>query len=212
VALSRALTARPRLDVNRAGYPNDQLVGKHPSWAAMRAQVAVSCKAIPLYTLLPPLSEHLILSGYTRCYGRIGSVGLPLYLCHVALYMLSVEFGVYWQHRKLHEVKWAYQALHRVHHIYNKEHTLSPFAGLAFHPLDGLLQAVPYVWTLFFVPCHYFTHEVLLFLTGVWTANIHDCIHGQCEPIMGAAYHTIHHTTYKHKCVRALRPCACACR
>ena len=163
----------------------------------MKAQILVSCKAIPLYTLLPPLSEHLILSGYTRAYGRISSVGLPLYLCHVALYMLSVEFGVYWQHRKLHEIKWAYSWLHRIHHVYNKENTLSPFAGLAFHPLDGLLQAVPYVWTLFLTPCHYFTHELLLFFTGIWTANIHDCIDGDCEPIMGAAYHTIHHTTYR---------------
>jgi len=164
----------------------------------MKAQILVSCKAIPLYTLLPPLSEHLILSGYTRTYGRISSVGVPAYLCHIAVYMLSVEFGVYWQHRKLHEVRWAYNWLHRIHHIYNKEHTLSPFAGLAFHPIDGLLQAVPYVWTLFLTPCHYFTHEVLLFCTGVWTANIHDCIDGDCEPIMGAAYHTIHHTTYRH--------------
>ena len=190
--LSRVAAACPA-----AGYPNAQIEGKHPSWAAMRAQMVVSCKAIPLYTLLPPLSEHLILSGYTRCYGRISTVGFGAYVAHVALYMLSVEFGVYWQHRKLHEVRWAYQWLHRIHHVYNKEHTLSPFAGLAFHPLDGLLQAVPYVWSLFLVPCHYFTHEVLLFLTGVWTANIHDCIHGRCEPIMGAAYHTIHHTDYK---------------
>ena len=30
--------------------------------------------------------------------------------------------------------------LHYIHHKYNKEHTLSPFAGLAFHPLDGILQ------------------------------------------------------------------------
>lgn len=30
--------------------------------------------------------------------------------------------------------------LHWDHHKYNKEHTLSPFAGLAFHPLDGILQ------------------------------------------------------------------------
>jgi Delta7-sterol 5-desaturase len=148
--------------------------------------------------MLPPLSEHLILSGYTRVYGRLSSVSPLTYLAHVAVYMACVEFGVYWQHRKLHEVRWAYQWLHRIHHVYNKDHTLSPFAGLAFHPLDGLMQAAPYVWSLFLTPCHYFTHEVLLFLTGVWTANIHDCIDGECEPIMGAAYHTIHHITYKH--------------
>ena len=54
------------------------------------------------------------------------------------------------------------------------------------------------MWALFLVPMHYMTHLVLLFCTGLWTANIHDCIHGACEPIMGAGYHAIHHTTYKH--------------
>ena len=33
--------------------------------------------------------------------------------------------------------------LHHTHHKYNKEHTLSPFAGLAFNPFDGILQVLP---------------------------------------------------------------------
>lgn len=111
------------------------------------------------------------------------------------------------------------------------------------------MQAVPYVWSLFLIPMHYWTHlaralpalrpalrraspskhnsrpapphtacvrlvlrlrrrspaplpaprhtQILLFCTGLWTANIHDCIHGRCEPIMGAGYHAIHHLDYK---------------
>lgn len=51
---------------------------------------------------------------------------------------------------------------------------------------------------MLFVPVHFLTHELLLFFTGVWTTNIHDCLHGNVPPIMGAGYHTIHHTTYKH--------------
>jgi len=47
----------------------------------------------------------------------------------------------------------ACRLLHHTHHKYNKEHTLSPFAGLAFNALDGILQVragraawcVPYV-------------------------------------------------------------------
>ncbi len=62
----------------------------------------------------------------------------------------------------------------------------------------ALPQAVPYTWTLFFCPMHFLTHEILLFATGVWTTNIHDCLHGKVWPVMGAGYHTIHHTTYKH--------------
>ncbi len=73
--------------------------------------------------------------------------------------------------------------LHHIHHKYNKEHTLSPFAGLAFHPLDGCLQAAPYVAALFVVPAHALTFELLLFATGVWTTNIHDCIDGKVSPL-----------------------------
>lgn len=56
---------------------------------------------------------------------------------------------------------------------------MSPFAGLAFHPLDGITQAISYMWTLFYCPTHFLTHEILLFATGVWTTNIHDNIHGK---------------------------------
>lgn len=69
---------------------------------------------------------------------------------------------------------------------------------MALHPLDGILQGAPHVIALFIVPTHFMTHLVLLFCDGVWTTNIHDCIHGKVWPIMGAGYHSIHHTTYRH--------------
>ncbi|XXG83718.1 hypothetical protein AAC387_Pa10g1409 [Persea americana] len=100
--------------------------------------------------------------------------------------------------RELHDIKPLYKYLHATHHIYNKQNTLSPFAGLAFHPIDGILQAVPHVIALFLVPTHFLTHVLLLFCECVWTTNIHDCIHGKVWPVMGAGYHTIHHTTYRH--------------
>lgn len=71
-------------------------------------------------------------------------------------------------------------------------------SGLAFHPIDGILQAVPHVIALIIVPTHFTSHIGLLFLEAIWTANIHDCIHGKLWPVMGAGYHTIHHTTYRH--------------
>lgn len=172
--------------------------GEIPALKDIMEQIWVSVAAIPLYSLLPASAEYAAEQGWTMVYPRVENVGLPMYIFWFYVYMTSVEFGVYWMHRGLHDVKIGYKLLHNIHHKYNKEHTLSPFAGLAFHPLDGMLQAVPYVWTLFFVPTHFLTHELLLFATGIWTTNIHDCIHGKTWPIMGAGYHTIHHTTYKH--------------
>ncbi len=44
---------------------------------------------------------------------------------------------------------------------------------------DVARQAIPYCWMLFIVPMHLLTHELLLFATGIWTANIHDNIDGR---------------------------------
>lgn len=75
---------------------------------------------------------------------------------------------------------------------------MSPFAGLAFHPIDGILQAIPHLVAIMFIPTHFLTHEILLFTEAFWTASIHDNIHLNILPFMGAGWHTIHHTTYKH--------------
>ncbi|KAI8105512.1 hypothetical protein M9434_000097 [Picochlorum sp. BPE23] len=176
-------------------YPSKDHI---PTMKAMVEQMQVAFLAMPLYAMLPALTEYVVEQGWTLSYARIEDVGLLQYGLYFAMYMTSVEFFVYWQHRLLHDIKPGYRYLHHIHHIYNKEHTLSPFAGLAFHPLDGIMQAIPYSWTLLFVPMHFLTHELLLFATAVWTTNIHDCIHVRMDPIMGAGYHTIHHTTYKH--------------
>ena len=71
-------------------------------------------------------------------------------------------------------------------------------AGLAFDPLDGLLNAIPHMFAPFLLPMHFRTNIALLFLEGVWTAYIHSNVHNNIWPVMGVGYHTIHHTTYKH--------------
>ncbi|XP_057492871.1 delta(7)-sterol-C5(6)-desaturase-like [Actinidia eriantha] len=169
-----------------------------PSTKAMFLQISVAMKAMPWYSLFPTVSEYLIENGWTRCFARISDVSWPAYLMYLIVYMVIVEFGIYWMHRELHDIKPLYKYLHATHHIYNKQNTLSPFAGLAFHPLDGILQAVPHVIALFLVPTHFKMHILLVCTEAIWTANIHDCIDAKLWPAMGAGYHTIHHTTYRH--------------
>ncbi|XRB20138.1 delta(7)-sterol-C5(6)-desaturase [Pseudoscourfieldia marina] len=105
----------------------------------MAKQIWVSLQAMPLYTALPAVCEAIVERGYTLVYPRVDDFGVGAFVLFFVVYLTSVEFGVYWMHRSLHDVKSAYGLLHKTHHIYNKEHTLSPFAGLAFNPLDGFL-------------------------------------------------------------------------
>lgn len=45
-------------------------------------------------------------------------------------------------HRTLHTNKFLYKYVHALHHKYNSAETLSPWASIAFNPLDGVLQVI----------------------------------------------------------------------
>jgi len=100
-----------------------------PSCRAMFLQISVTMKGMPWYSLVPTISEYLVELGWTKSFPRINNVGWIAYIGYLAIYMIIVEFGIYWMHRKLHDIKPLYKYLHATHHIYNKQNTLSPFAG-----------------------------------------------------------------------------------
>jgi lathosterol oxidase len=100
-----------------------------PSNKSMLLQIFVTMKAMPFYTALPSLSEYMVENGWTKCFSRISDVGWLAYLVYLVTYLVIVEFGIYWMHRELHDIKPLYKYLHATHHIYNKQNTLSPFAG-----------------------------------------------------------------------------------
>jgi len=183
-------------------YGNELFVSKgraFPSRETIIDQMQLAQFSIFLYAALPILSEFLIESKWTKTYYYIDQVGgWGMYALYFVLYLTLVEIGIYWMHRTLHTNKFLYKYIHALHHKYNSQITMTPWASIAFNPLDGILQASPYVVCLFIVPMHYFTHVFLLFFSGIWATNIHDAVWGDSEPIMGAKYHLIHHTHYHY--------------
>nr|XP_018900768.1 PREDICTED: delta(7)-sterol-C5(6)-desaturase-like isoform X1 [Bemisia tabaci] len=169
-----------------------------PSIRSMLMHIKISMQSLPFYSGLPTLIEYVVEKGWTKCYAKLEEVSWATYIGNTIAYLMIIEFGIYWMHRWLHTVKPLYTHLHASHHIYSSPDTISPFAGLAFHPLDGLMQAFPHLPALFLVPMHFPTHLALFFFEALWTANIHDNIHGRVWPIMGAGYHGLHHTTHRN--------------
>lgn len=170
-----------------------------PKYDVITDQMLLAQSSMFLYAALPVLSEFLIESKFTKCYFYLDEIGgLGYSVIYFILYIAFVEVGIYWMHRTLHTNKFLYKYIHGLHHKYNKASTLTPWASIAFNPLDGILQACPYVIGLFFLPVNYFAHVILLFFTGVWATNIHDSVPADTEPIMGAKYHTYHHTHYHY--------------
>jgi lathosterol oxidase len=148
-----------------------------PTWDTFYDQMLLAQSSLLVYAALPVFSEFLIESGITHAYFYVSDVGgWGYYFLYFFLYLTFVEVGIYWMHRTLHTNKFLYKYVHGLHHKYNSPQTLTPWASIAFNPIDGILQASPYVVGLFFVPVHYFTHVFLLFFSGVWATNIHDAL------------------------------------
>jgi Delta7-sterol 5-desaturase len=170
---------------------------KRPSTSVIWDQISVAQSSMALYVLYSVLDEFLVEQGYTQVYYTMAEIGgWPFYIMTMLVYFACVEMGIYWMHRTLHTNKFLYRYVHLKHHKYNKVETLTPWASIAFHPLDGILQACPYTLLLPLVPCHYPTHFVLLFFTAIWATYIHDAMDWNIYPIMGSKYHTVHHTHY----------------
>lgn len=86
-----------------------------PAWKDMAEQMGVSFAALPLYSLLPSITEELCERGYTLTYAHISDVGVPTFMAYLFLYMAFVEFGVYWMHRGLHDVQIGYKCATSTH-------------------------------------------------------------------------------------------------
>lgn len=168
-----------------------------PSNAVIWNQIRLAQSSMFLYVLLPIVDEFAVEQNWTRTYFTIGEIGgIQNYIIAMVLYFCWVEIGIYWMHRTLHTNKWMYKNIHLLHHQYNKPETLTPWASIAFHPLDGLMQASPYFFVMLVWPCHYLTRVGLLFFTEIWATYIHDAMDWNMDPIMGSKYHTVHHTHY----------------
>lgn len=158
-------------------HPMSQEIFKdriRPSWETIYHQMKLAQSSMFIYVLLPAVDEFLIESGWTRTYYTIDEIGgWPQHILTMIVYFSCVEIGIYWMHRTLHTNKWMYKNIHMCHHQYKKPETLTPWASIAFHPLDGILQASPYVGVVFFVPCHYLTHFGLLFFTAVRFCDVY---------------------------------------
>ncbi|KNA04521.1 hypothetical protein SOVF_198980 [Spinacia oleracea] len=160
----------------------------------MIKQIKESMELMPSGALFLTVTEYLAETGWTRCYTRISDVGLGIYILSTLVYLAVIEVWTYWIHRYMHEIRPIYKHIHSRHHSYNKESSLSPFAGWALHPLDGILMELPHGIAFLMVPTHFFTHLALYLTEAMWGVLVHGKGFKLRWPFMDGEFHTIHHT------------------
>jgi len=134
------------------------------------------------------------INGYSKLYDRVDDYGWPYLILSLIMFILWSDTLIYWIHRGLHEIPWMYKNIHKDHH---KWKVPTPYAAIAFHPLDGWMQSTPYHIFPYLLPMNKWLSLIAFVGVQVWTVLIHDGVHWTpFEFVNGAAHHTFHHSKF----------------
>ncbi|MCB0501220.1 MAG: sterol desaturase family protein [Bacteroidetes bacterium] len=132
----------------------------------------------------------LILRDQTKIYYNVGDYGIAWLIFSIFLYLFVTETSIYWTHRWLHWKK-PYKHLHYYHHQFRLP---TPWASVAFHPVDSFAQALPHHLCMFLFPVHIYVYLGFLTFVTVWAVMIHDRVSFiNWKVINYTDHHTAHH-------------------
>ncbi|KAK1991028.1 fatty acid hydroxylase superfamily protein [Colletotrichum falcatum] len=173
----------------------DRRLEYHPRFLKnqIRQEIISSMKAVPVIDVLTLPFFLAEVRGKSLLYSRVDEYGISWMVFSALLFMVWNDITIYWIHRLEHHPS-VYKYIHKPHH---KWIVPTPWAALAFHPVDGFVQSLPYHVFVFFCPVQKYLYLCLFILVQVWTILIHDgdMISGHWleKYINSPAHHTLHH-------------------
>ncbi|CZS93840.1 probable C-5 sterol desaturase desaturase) [Rhynchosporium agropyri] len=176
----------------------DKTTFKHPKFLKnqIRQEIRQACDAMPVMALLTAPFFLGEVRGYSKLYDSLDQEPFKYYnYLQFPFFILFTDMFVYFIHRGLHHPL-IYKTLHKPHHKWIMP---TPYAAIAFHPLDGWSQSLPYHVFPFIFPLQKIAYLALFFFVQVWTVFIHDGEYVANSPILnGAACHTMHHLYFNY--------------
>jgi lathosterol oxidase len=146
----------------------DRRLEYHPRFLRnqVRQEIKSSLSAIPFINILTLPIFLAEVRGKSLLYSNTSDYGWPWLVISATLYIAFNDFAIYWIHRLEHHPS-VYKYIHKPHHKWiGKSFNLfppsiltirtyiqvtmlmtkvpTPWAALAFHPLDGYVQSLPY--------------------------------------------------------------------
>ncbi|MBX2962674.1 MAG: sterol desaturase family protein [Cyclobacteriaceae bacterium] len=108
-------------------------------------------------------------SAYTQVYYKVGDYGWGYLVLSAILIIFLHDTYFYWMHRLIHH-KSVYKYVHRVHHLSTNP---SPWAAMAFHPLEAVLEAGIIVVVAFAFPVHPLAIGIFLLFMMIYNVYGH---------------------------------------
>jgi len=159
-------------------------------------EIKLALISAPFMSLLTTPIIILELHGYTNLYSNVSDYSLGYFFASIGMFLAFTDTSIYWIHRLEHDIPIIYKYIHKPHHQW---YVPTPYAAIAFHPVDGWLQSLPYHIFPFIFPLHKVLYLCLFVFVQLWTISIHDGVDFKPGSIVnGALHHTYHHSKFNY--------------
>jgi sterol desaturase/sphingolipid hydroxylase (fatty acid hydroxylase superfamily) len=173
-----------------------------PSWADVRREMAYSASTLAILAAVNATLLALFVSGVIEIYVDPLKHGLAWLLLSLPVTIVLHDAYFYWVHRLLHH-PWMFRRVHGVHH---RSRNPSPWAALAFHPVEGLINSLALPLILLVLPLHewvvvgFAVHQIVRGTHG--HASIETLPHGFARHWLGGRFTTTTHHHLHHETAR----------
>lgn len=106
---------------------------------------------------------------YTQLYLKIDQFGIGYFLLSIVLMIVVHDAYFYWMHRLMHQKLW-YRFVHKIHHHSTNP---SPWAAMAFHPFEAVMEGSIIVVIAFMFPVHPLAIGIFLLFMMVYNVYGH---------------------------------------
>jgi len=176
----------------------DKTTYQHPKFLKnqVRMEIRQAVDAMPFIALMTVPFFFAEIRGYSKLYdANSEGPGSWYNWMQFPMFLIFTDFCIYFIHRGLHHPL-IYKTFHKPHHKWIMP---SPYASVAFHPVDGFMQSLPYHLFPFIFPLQKFAYLALFLFVQIWTVLIHDGEYVANGTFLnGAACHTMHHLYFNY--------------
>ena len=173
-----------------------------PKTSDYRREIGYSLITVIIFASYPALLLLTPVRQYTQYYSHIGDRGMLWFWLAFPITFLIHDAYFYWAHRLMHHPK-LFRNVHLIHH---KSTNPSPWAALAFHPFEAIVEGGIFAILIFGLPLH--AIHVAVFFLGQMIYNVYGHLGWELYPagfgktrigrwINTSTSHNAHHQFFK---------------
>ncbi len=145
----------------RDKIPHKKIQQKYPKMTKVWAEIKHSSHTAIIFGFLGMIIHVLTGNGMTHIYSDFSEYGIIYTLFSFVFIVFFHDAYFYWMHYAMHKIK----PLMRFHAIHHKSYNPTPWAAMAFHPIEALVEFAFIPFLVVVMPFH----PMVLMLFGMFS-------------------------------------------